>query len=67
MLGKLLTLLIILIVVYLLFFKFKNKADKKNENKIENFVECSKCKTFIPLKDSILSGTKHVCKDCIRG
>ncbi|WP_169763414.1 PP0621 family protein [Campylobacter mucosalis] len=65
MIGKILTLIIVCAVIYLVFFKMLRK--KNNQNKeIENFIECEKCGTFVPLKDTILSSGKHICRDCIR-
>lgn len=67
MLGKILTLVAILAVVYLIFFKTRKIDKPKDEKEIENFIECEKCGTFVPLKSTILSGGKHFCRDCLKG
>ncbi|WP_082198635.1 hypothetical protein [Campylobacter mucosalis] len=59
MIGKILTLMIVCAVIYLVFFKMLRK--KNNQNKeIENFIECEKCGTFVPLKDTILSSEAYL-------
>ena len=32
----------------------------------QSFVECSKCDTFVELKDSTLRNGKYICKECLK-
>ncbi|WP_170018638.1 PP0621 family protein [Campylobacter sp. RM16190] len=65
--AKILVFIVVLIVIYIFFFKSRKKHTKsKDVKEIENFVECSKCGTFVEVKEAILSSTKYVCKDCVR-
>ena len=67
MLFKILAFLAVLIAIYLIFFKTRVKGGAKKEDKdAENFVECAKCGTFVEAKQSVLSGGKYVCKECIK-
>ena len=60
--SKILIFLAILLAVYIVFFKMKKRGDKE----AQNFVECAKCGTFVEAKQSVLSGGKYVCKECIK-
>ena len=65
--GKILMIILIFAFIYLFIVPSFRKSAKKHENKeVQNFVECDKCKTYIDIKDSVLSSGKHVCKECIR-
>lgn len=58
--GKLIFLILICILVYFLIVpKFRKK-----EPKIDEFVECQKCKTFINKQEAIIKDEKFYCKDC---
>lgn len=37
---------------------------RKKESKIDEFVECQKCKTFINKQEAIIKDEKFYCKDC---
>ena len=68
MLYKILAFLAVLTAIYVLFFKNRTKnGTKKDDSEAENFVECAKCGTFVEAKQSVLSGGKYVCKECIKG
>ena len=67
MLFKILAFFAVLIAIYLIFFKTRVKRGAKKEDKeAQNFVECAKCGTFVEAKQSVLSGGKYVCKECIK-
>lgn len=59
-------LCIIVGIIYFLIlprWRIKNKKDNK---KIDSFVECEKCGTYIDAKDAIISSGKYVCKECVK-
>ena len=70
MLFKILVFLAVLIAIYLIFFKTRVKRGvkgaKNKDEDAQNFVECAKCGTFVEAKQSVLSGGKYVCKECIK-
>ena len=71
MLFKILAFFAVLIAIYMIFFKTRVKRGvkggaKKEDKEAENFVECAKCGTFVEAKQSVLSGGKYVCKECIK-
>lgn len=55
--------LIIGVIYYFIIPKFKSK---KPSDSGESFVECSKCDTFVELKDSTLRNGKYICKECLK-
>ncbi|MBR8462612.1 hypothetical protein KDD93_08455 [Campylobacter sp. faydin G-24] len=57
---KILVATIVLFIIYIVFFKAKKQVDER----VENFVECGKCGTFVDIKESILRNGKYICKDC---
>jgi len=70
MLFKILAFFAVLIAIYMIFFKTRIKRGvkgaKKEDEDAQNFVECKKCGTFVEAKQSVLSGGKYVCKECIK-
>ncbi|MSN96365.1 hypothetical protein F1B92_04050 [Campylobacter sp. FMV-PI01] len=61
--GKILILILICAFCYFLILpKFRTKKD----NKIQNFVECDKCNTFVDIKEAIIKNQKYICKDCLK-
>ncbi|MGP1485374.1 MAG: PP0621 family protein [Campylobacter sp.] len=66
MLFKILIFIVVLFIIYIIFFKNRVKSDKNSSNKnIENFVQCTKCDTFIEIKSAIISNGKYLCKECL--
>jgi len=62
---KILVLILVLVIVYLIFFK-KKKSDKNQ--KIENLVECKKCKTYISSEEALIKDNNFFCsKECLNG
>lgn len=64
MIAKIIIFVLIIGVIYFLIIpKFKSK---KPSDSGESFVECSKCDTFVELKDSTLRNGKYICKECLK-
>ena len=64
MIAKIILFVMIIGAIYSLIIpKFKSK---KPSDSGESFVECSKCNTFIELKDSVLKDGKYICKECLK-
>ena len=55
--------LIIAIIYFFIVPKFRSKKPSSDE---QSFAECSKCDTFVELKDSILKNGKYICKECLK-
>ncbi|MDO5045469.1 PP0621 family protein [Campylobacter sp.] len=66
MVTKILALAVVLLLVYIVFFK-NRKKEASETKETQNFVQCSKCDTFVEVKDAVLSSGKYICKDCIKG
>ncbi len=69
MLLKIVAVIVIIFLIYILFFK-KNREKvinaKKNENIIDEMIECSTCKVYVSQKEAILSNGKFYCsKECL--
>ena len=69
MLFKLIIFAIIGVAIYRLFGgqlpsmpKPKNRAQKKLDE--DTLVECSKCGTYVTIKESILINGKYYCDEC---
>lgn len=62
--AKLLMLGIIIAIVYF-FILPRFKRPKNSDKKIQNFVECKKCGTFIDIKESVIKNGDYICKECI--
>jgi uncharacterized protein len=55
--------LIIAIIYFFIVPKFRSKKPSGDE---QSFVECSKCDTFVELKDSTLKTGQYTCKECLK-
>ncbi|CZE47385.1 hypothetical protein [Campylobacter geochelonis] len=64
MLGKVIVFCVIIAFIY--FFILPKFVRKKDDKKIQNFVECQKCKTYVDVKDAVISSGKYICKDCMK-
>ncbi|MCR8678654.1 MULTISPECIES: PP0621 family protein [Campylobacter] len=64
MLSKIIIFILIIAIIY--FFIIPKFRGKKPRNDGDNFVECSKCDTFVELKDSVLKDGKYICKECLK-
>lgn len=64
MIVKIIIFIAIIAIIY--FFIISKFRSKKPINDGENFVECSKCSTFVELKESTLKAGKYICKECLR-
>jgi len=70
MILKLLLVIGVIATVYFMFIKKKPQvektADKKDEQKSSDMVECATCKIYCALEDSLISGGKYYCsKECL--
>jgi uncharacterized protein len=60
---KLLLLAVVGYVIYFFFFKnggFSKKIDKEDS---ETMVECTKCKTYISVSETIIKDGKYYCSE----
>ena len=64
MIAKIIIFVLIVGIIY--FFILPKFKTKKHTNDGESFVECSKCNTFVELKDSTLKGGQYICKECLK-
>ncbi|PZP12688.1 MAG: hypothetical protein DI602_08435 [Aliarcobacter butzleri] len=68
MILKVLGLVIVGFVIYFIFFKKSRQNDiaKKDKMITDDMIECESCKTYVSLKEAILSNGKYYCsKDCL--
>lgn len=69
MLLKIVAVIVIVFLIYILFFKKSREKEinsKKNENIIDEMIECSTCKVYVSQKEAILSNGKFYCsKECL--
>ena len=69
MILKILVFIVVIAIIYLVFFKkSRGVIDKKQDksNDAESLVECSKCATFVPLKEAYIKDGKYYCsKECM--
>ncbi len=69
MLLKIVAVIVIVFLIYILFFKKNREKEinsKKNENIIDEMIECSTCKVYVSQKEAILSNGKFYCsKECL--
>ena len=64
MIAKIIIFVLIIGVIY--YFIIPKCRSKKPSDSGESFVECSKCDTFVELKDSTLRNGKYICKECLK-
>lgn len=64
MISKIIIFVLIIGVIY--YFIIPKFRSKKPSDSGESFVECSKCDTFVELKDSTLRNGKYICKECLK-
>ncbi|WP_086228585.1 MULTISPECIES: hypothetical protein [Campylobacter] len=64
MIAKIIIFVLIIGVIY--YFIIPKFRSKKPSDSGESFVECSKCDTFVELKDSTLRNGKYICKECLK-
>lgn len=63
MIVKAIVLALIIVVVYFLLFKKRSKR----RDRIEEFVPCEKCGTYISAKEALIGNGKYFCsKECMR-
>ncbi|ABB43663.1 conserved hypothetical protein [Sulfurimonas denitrificans DSM 1251] len=68
-----LKILLVVGVIAFIYFKFIKKkpqveksANKKDEQKSNDMVECATCKIYCSLEDSLISGGKYYCsRECL--
>ena len=69
MLLKIVAVIVIVFLIYILFFKKNREKEinsKKNENIVDEMIECSTCKVYVSQKEAILSNGKFYCsKECL--
>ena len=69
MLLKIVAVIVIVFLIYILFFKKSREKEinsRKNENIIDEMIECSTCKVYVSQKEAILSNGKFYCsKECL--
>lgn len=64
MIAKVIIFVLIIAIIY--FFIIPKFRSKKPSGEEQSFVECSKCDTFVELKDSTLRNGKYICKECLK-
>ena len=70
MIFKILALGLVIFFIYIIFFRKTRVGNNKtkNDNSIDEMVECPTCKVFVSKGEAILSNGRYYCsKECLRG
>lgn len=63
--GKILFITIIIALIYFIISSKFQKRDKNDES-VQNFVECDCCKTYVDINETKSIGNgKFICKECL--